>query len=80
MYSGSRTRNEDWYALQTMDIATGAHTLLIDGGTGQPRWSPTGEWIVFGGSFGRPYLVRPDGTDLREIPGEDGWLTERSPD
>jgi Tol biopolymer transport system component len=80
VYSGRRTSDDDWYALYLFDLSTGTHTRLINGGTGQPRWSPTGEWIVFGGSAGRPYLIRPDGTGFREIPRIDGWLNEWAPD
>lgn len=79
-YSGRRTYDESWYGLWVLDVATGVHTRLVEDVTGHPRWSPTGEWIAFGGAFGRPYLVRPDGTGYTELPGVNGWATEWSPD
>lgn len=80
VYSGRRTDADSWTALMVMDVAAGTHTRLVNDVTGEPRWSPTGEWIVYGGSYGRPYLVRPDGSELRELAGVDGWITEWSPD
>jgi hypothetical protein len=80
VYSGRRTDADYLTALMVMDVAAGTHTKLVNDGTGEPRWSPTGEWIVYGGSYGRPWLVRPDGSERRELTGVDGWVTEWSPD
>jgi Tol biopolymer transport system component len=47
------------------------HRLASIAGGDEPRWSPTGMWIVFTRytTNGTPsvYLVRPDGTDLHRL-------------
>ena len=55
--------------LQILDAQTGTMTSLGLHGT-LPRWSPTGEWIVFWRERAL-WIVRPDGTGLRRITAED---------
>ena len=48
-------------------------------------WSPDGAWIVFQRPYGRLYLVRPDGSQLHQIPlrleaGEGALEPSWSPD
>lgn len=54
----------------------------FDLGGADPDWSPDGQWIVFGThptrwwdptdtAGGTLYRVRPDGTDLQEVPSQD---------
>jgi hypothetical protein len=51
--------------LGILDIATGTTTPLnIAAST--PRWSPLGDWIVFGAG-GTLHLVHPDGTALSDV-------------
>ncbi len=54
--------------LLIVDLATGAETSL-----GVPaqdsRWSPTGDWIAFRDRFSVLWLIRPDGTDQRQLLG-----------
>jgi hypothetical protein len=53
--------------LSLLDVETGAMTpLRIAAAT--PRWSPTGDWIVFGAG-GTLHLVHPDGTGLSDVAG-----------
>jgi dipeptidyl aminopeptidase/acylaminoacyl peptidase len=53
--------------LSLLDVATGAMTPLnIAAAT--PRWSPSGEWIVFGAA-GSLHLVHPDGTGATDVAG-----------
>ncbi len=60
-------------SLYVVDVdGTDLHRITPDGvhAWSQARWSPDGQWIVFGtvgGDRGPLYLVRPDGTDLHEV-------------
>jgi LCP family protein required for cell wall assembly len=64
--------------------ANGAGTHLIPGqpagANTQAAWSPDGEWIVFRNAGGSPdlYLIRPDGSDLRQL--TDDAADDREPD
>ena len=56
----------------------------IDGATGGATWSPDGAWIAFtareaGADNPDVYLVRPDGTDLRQVTDTPG-VAEFTPD
>ena len=53
--------------LSILDIATGAMTPLNIAAT-TPRWSPAGDWIVFGAG-GTLHLVHPDGTMMTDVAG-----------
>jgi Tol biopolymer transport system component len=61
--------------LQVLDVETGAIRSLGVAGTG-PRWSPIGEWIAFGRDA-YLYVVRPDGTGLRQVSsyGYEPWVS-----
>ena len=74
--------------LCTMIIATGEVTpLVIDAQS--PRWSPLGQWIVFG-MAGTLHMVHPDGSGLTDVAGarpfqsradwspDGAWLVVRS--
>jgi Tol biopolymer transport system component len=54
-------------AIRVYDIATG--NLIGSGGPGTaPRWSPDGQWIAYGASYGGALRVmRPDGSDARVV-------------
>jgi hypothetical protein len=53
--------------LSLLDVASGAMTPLnIAAAT--PRWSPSGDWIVFGAG-GTLHLVHPDGTGMTDVAG-----------
>jgi Tol biopolymer transport system component len=39
---------------------------VVDSGEPQVRWSPDGQWLLFG-SDGAPYLIHPDGSGLQSI-------------
>lgn len=91
---GARDPNIDEGAplgsLYVVDVdGTDLHRITPNGvhAWSQARWSPDGQWIVFGtvgGDRGPLYLVRPDGTDLHEVfrSTDDGPAThpEWSPD
>ncbi len=47
---------------------SGAHRITPRFTTLDKAWSPDGRWIVFQRSFGKLYLVHPDGRGLHEIP------------
>jgi hypothetical protein len=51
--------------LEVVDVATGIIRRLQVAGTA-PRWSPTGEWIVFGRNDAL-FVIHPDGTGLRPV-------------
>ncbi len=50
------------------DLATGTESV-VPGTTNvyAPRWSPNGAWIAYTGHPGPLMLVRPDGSDLRQV-------------
>jgi Tol biopolymer transport system component len=80
-YSPDATRLS-FFDTKTGVSPTGAGAVFVMGadGTGLVRvtpwgyafadhaWSPDGTWIVFQRPYGRLYLVRPDGSDLHEVP------------
>lgn len=53
-------------SLSVLDISTGATRLLSSGRVTLPRWSPDGQWIAFI-SDGQLSVLRPDGSDVREL-------------
>src|SRR5919106_120821 len=61
--------------LQIVEVETGVIRSLGVAGKG-PRWSPTGEWIAFGRAH-HVYVVRPDGTGLRQLSayGYEPWVS-----
>lgn len=67
VYATNRAPSISFYALrlEIIELATGAVTSLsVDGRV--PRWSPDGQWIVFGRNE-ELWVIRPDGTGPRRI-------------
>lgn len=64
---GLRLACVDVGGLQVIDVATGV-MVSLNLPAAKPRWSPSGDWIVFGAG-GTLHLVRPDGTGLRDVAG-----------
>lgn len=73
--SGVRIPDEGtFFEMEVVDLGTGTRQTLPLGleGLDAPQWSPDGQWLLFAGApvrfTGRDlYLVRPDGTDLRQL-------------
>jgi hypothetical protein len=57
-----------WTELRVLNVWSGeVRTLTTDGGPNHPRWSPVGNLIVFGGSFGSIETISSDGSGRKEI-------------
>jgi hypothetical protein len=62
-----------------VDLASGEPVRVTTGLTSAPRWSPDGEWLVFG--YSRPgqgdgistWIARADGDQLREVVPYPAW-------
>jgi WD40 repeat protein len=62
-------------SIVVQELATGVfRTLTAAMQTLSPRWSPDGNWIAYVRSGQQELmLIRPDGSDLRRVPGHGLW-------
>ncbi len=69
--------------LKILDVATGQSALLTQGEA--PTWSPDGNWIAFHRGNASLHVIRPDGSDLRNLgrmdppAGMKGWISPPGP-
>ncbi|MEX5636880.1 protein kinase domain-containing protein [Parafrankia sp. FMc2] len=71
-------------ALYTLSVGGGVVRKLTGSpvpgaGPVEPAWSPDGSMIAFGLSSGGIYLVKPDGSGLRQVAGPGSWHPTWSP-
>jgi hypothetical protein len=62
-----------------VDLATGRPQRVVTGLAALPKWSPDGEWLIFGyASLGQPgvgvWMARPDGRQLRQVVEAPAWF------
>jgi Tol biopolymer transport system component len=71
------------YGLVVLELGSGTTTVLLEEGTGNPKWSPSGEWIAYStilepGPLNDVYLIRPDGTGKKPAvadPVHNEWVS-----
>lgn len=63
-----------------VDLTTGASQRVATGLAALPKWSPDGEWLVFGyaplgeGAAIGTWVARPDGRQLRQVLESPAWF------
>lgn len=62
-----------------VELATGRSQRVVTGMAALPKWSPDGEWLVFGyAPLGDPglgvWMARPDGRQLRRVVDDPAWF------
>ena len=88
VFLSDRDNDPGVYDLYLMDVESGQVTRLTDDGINHyaPAWSPDGSWIAFrghaDGGAGEIYVIRPDGTGLKNLTGHpsEDWSPSWSPD